>query len=482
MPNPDRQVSESSRTRGAAREEAAGAAPALSACLARLGVIDPAEIPEPVMERARLHAMDALGLALASHGQAYREPTLAAVTEMASPGEASVIGLNRRFAPRDAALINGVLIHGLDYDDTHLASIVHPTAASLPACLAVGEHLGASWIEVLAAYAIGAEVSIRLGAAIDGGLHHVGFHATGVLSHFGSAMSAGRLLGLSDVQLQAAQGIAASTASGVQVFLETGAWTKRLHPGWGAVAGITAAYLARNGFVAPPRPYDGRFGLFEAFLHGHPVKTDALLDGLGRQWRFAETAIKPYPACHFVHGCIDAAIELHAELGADVADVTQVTAWLPAPTMPIVAEPIESKRNARTDYEGKFSAPYCVATALLKGRFGLAELESPALADPRTRALAQRVSCSVDPDSRFPICFSGGVSVRLADGRTLQRHVPVNKGAGDRSLTPDDLVAKFLDTAGPYLGTSRARQVADLLLDASPRPVRDVMQALVPAS
>src|SRR5690606_5128382 len=105
-------------------------------------------------------------------------------------------------------------------------------------------------------------------------------------------------------QLCAAQGIACSTASGVQVFLEEGAWTKRLHPGWGALAGITAAHLAQAGFAAPTRPYEGRFGLFDTHLHGAPVDTGAITEGLGQHWHLLDTAIKPYPVCHFIHGCV----------------------------------------------------------------------------------------------------------------------------------------------------------------------------------
>ena len=114
----------------------------------------------------------------------------------------------------------------------------------------------------------GAETAIRIGAAVKGGFHHVGFHATGVVAHFASAIAAGRLLHLSEDQIVAAQGIAGSTASGIQVFLEEGAWTKRFHPGWAAVAGITAARLAEHGFVGPSRPYEGKFGLFETHLQG----------------------------------------------------------------------------------------------------------------------------------------------------------------------------------------------------------------------
>ncbi len=275
-------------------------------------------MPDAVRERARLHVLDALGLALASHTQPYSAPSIDGIATAGGAGDCSVIGDRRRLAARDAALANGLLMHGLDYDDTHLASIVHPSVASLPAALAIGEQLDASWDDVLAAYAVGVESAIRIGLAVKGGFHHVGFHATGIVSHFSAALVAGKLLGLDEARLCAAQGIAASTASGVQVFLEEGAWSKRMHPGWGALSGITAAHLARAGFVAPNRPYEGRFGLFETHLHDTAVDADAMIAGLGARWHLPDTAIKPYPVCHFIHGCADAAVELQtaASLGA----------------------------------------------------------------------------------------------------------------------------------------------------------------------
>jgi len=112
----------------------------------------------------------------------------------------------------------------------------------------------------------GWKTAIRVGAAAKGGFHHTGFHATGVVAHFSASAVAARLLNLPSEAIVAAQGIAASTASGVQVFLEEGAWTKRMHPGWAAVAGITAARLAQHGFKAPTRPYEGKFGFFDSHL------------------------------------------------------------------------------------------------------------------------------------------------------------------------------------------------------------------------
>jgi 2-methylcitrate dehydratase PrpD len=177
-------------------------------------------LPPKVQERARLHVLDSLGLALASHTQTYAAPALAGICAAGSPGECTVIGDERRLAARDAALANGLLIHGLDYDDTHLASIVHPSVVGLPAALAIGEQTNASWTDVLTAYAVGVETGIRIGLAVKGGFHHAGFHATSIVSHFGAALAAGKLLGLNEAQLVAAQGIAASTTSGVQVFLD----------------------------------------------------------------------------------------------------------------------------------------------------------------------------------------------------------------------------------------------------------------------
>src|SRR5688572_26091225 len=148
--------------------------------------------------------LDALGLGLASNAYDYGERAVEGIAAMGPAGSCSVIGRAERLQVRDAALANGILIHGLDFDDTHLASIIHPTCTSLPAALALGESLGTSGADLLAAFLVGAELGIRIGGAVKGGFHHVGFHATGLVSHFSSAVTAGRLLGLDADQILAA--------------------------------------------------------------------------------------------------------------------------------------------------------------------------------------------------------------------------------------------------------------------------------------
>lgn len=423
-----------------------------------------ADVPAGVVERARLQILDALGVGMAANAYGFATATMAGAQALGGAGACSVIGRAERLTVRDAALVNGVLIHGLDFDDTHLASIVHPTAACLPCALSFGEHLGAGGAEMLAAYIAGMETAIRIGLAVAGGFHHAGFHATGLVAHFSSAIVAARLLGLPADRIVAAQGIAASTASGVQVFLEEGAWTKRLHPGWAAVAGITAAQLAGAGFKGPSRPYEGRFGLFETHLQQHAgsADLDALSSGLGSVWHLAETAIKPYPVCHFIHGCADAAIALHGEVNA--AEIEAIEILLPRDTLPIVAEPAEAKRRPANEYEAKFSAQFVVACCLLKGAFGLADLLPDALADRSVLDLAARARCTVDPDTAFPAYFSGGVRLTLRDGRTLFRHVRVNSGAGERALTEAGVCAKFMASAAMTVPRERAERIRDAVL------------------
>jgi len=339
-------------------------------------------IPAAVLERAKLLILDALGCGIASNAYGFSDAALAGATALGGVGRCSVIGRANRLPVRDAALVNGMLIHGLDFDDT----------------------------------------------------------------------------------IVAAQGIAASTASGVQVFLEEGAWTKRMHPGWAAVAGITAARLAQHGFKAPTRSYEGKFGFFDTHLQHAPAPIDlpAELATLGSVWELAETAVKPYPVCHFIHGCADAAIDLHQQI--DSADIVRAEALLPRDTMPIVAEPHDAKIRPANEYEAKFSAQFVVATCLLKGAFALADLMPAALKDPAVLDLAARVTCTIDPDSAFPTFFSGGVRLQLRDGRTLFRHVRVNSGAGERALDTDGMSRKFLASATLVISRDKAERIRDAVL------------------
>lgn len=437
-------------------------------------------IPPAVRARAKHLMLDAVGIALASTHYDFAHRTLSGLSELAEGGSGSLIGLAQRLPLRDAVLMNGLLVHGLDYDDTHVNAIIHPTSSAFPCALGVAEHMGKSGRDLLAAYILGVEIVTRLGLAAKGEFHHFGFHPTGIAAHFSCALQAGWLHGLTARQLAMAQGIVGSTASGSQEFLEEGAWNKRLHPGWAGVAGITAAALAKNGFVGPSHVYEGRFGLYKSHLHEQESQTDyaQITADLGQRWEVAATSVKPFPICHLAHACADSALEIRRKHGIRAEDIEHVRALLPQETLQIVAEPHENKVKPANSYDGKFSAQYAVATCFVRGRFGLAELEDEALRDADALALAQKVHCEVDPDTQFPRYFSGGLIVTMRDGREFRHHEPVNRGSGERALSESDIVAKFEENAELAVSRARVQQIREAVLNADAMDARELAQVL----
>jgi 2-methylcitrate dehydratase PrpD len=424
-------------------------------------------IPHRVRERAKHLMLDAVGVAIAASGRDFADSAVAAAGDLSASGDSVVIARPERLDPRDAMLANGVLVHGLDYDDTHIAGVVHVSASTFPCALAVAARAGRSGRDLLTAYVLGVETSARLGMVARGGFHQVGFHPTGLVGAFGCALTAGKLNGLSADELVMAQGIALSLASGSFEFLTEGAWTKRIHPGWAAVAGATAAALARRGFVGPSGAYDGRFGLFRSYLGALEADCDYDLAtaGLGERWEIDRVAVKPFPACHFNHASADAAIAIARDEAPEPEAIAAITVLVPGEVVKTVCEPLANKRRPANSYEAQFSIPYIVACGLARGRFGLGELEPDAYTDAGLLALAAKVGYAIDPDSPFPAYYSGEVVVRLKDGRELRRREEKNRGAGDRPLSAEDITAKFMDNAMSVLPRGRAEQIRDSVLD-----------------
>ena len=423
------------------------------------------EIPAAVIERAKLHILDCIGIGFASGGFEFGQRTINAMVALGESGPYPVLGTALGLPLRDAVLANGTLIHGLDFDDTHSGGVIHASASTVPIMLAVGQREDADGRDALTAYLAGIETSSRIAHAAQNGFHQRGFHPTGLVGIFGATLATGRLSGMSAAQLVQAQGIALSMASGSLEFLEDGAWTKRMHPGWAAASAVTACALARAGFVGPTRTYEGRYGLFNAHIDAqHPIDLGLCSAGLGETWEMLNVAIKPYPACHFNHAFADAALELRRNHSFAIEDIVSITARIGAGQTHVVCEPEANKRRPQNSYDAQFSVHYTIATALLRGRFTLAELEEEALNDPRTLALTQKVGYEVDPDSAFPRYYSGEVVLRLKDGRELRQREAQNRGSDARPLSAGEIVAKFVGNAERRMSAARAQRVVDAVL------------------
>ena len=413
-------------------------------------------LPPDVVHAAKRHVLDALGVALAAADAGVGSPVVESVRAWGGSREASVVGHDFGAPAPHAALANGTLAHALDYDDTHPESIVHPSAFVVPAALAVGEESGADGRGFVAACVAGYEVVTRIGAAAPGRFHARGLHTTGLCGTFGAAAVAGVLWGLTPVQLTHALGIAGSQSSGLFAYLSDGSETKRFHAGWAAQGGIVAADLARRGFTGPATIFEGPHGFFDAFLSGDTHDPARLVRGLGAEWETTRIAIKPYPACHFVHAFMDASVRLAVRPG----DVEEITCAIASPAIGIVCEPRAERLHPATTYAAQFSLPFAVATAIVGGRESLDYFGEEARADKRVLALAERVRHVVD-DS-LPT-FGGRVTIALRDGRVREADEPINRGHPDRPLSDDEVTAKFVANARRRLDNGAVEKVADVV-------------------
>ncbi|MBU02431.1 MAG: 2-methylcitrate dehydratase [Halieaceae bacterium] len=434
-------------------------APLSRAIAERAVELDRSSVPDDVWEYLKLCLADSVGIAFASRHYEFAQKSLDSLALLGSAGQSSIIGQNAPAAIRDAAMMNGLLIHGLDYDDTHLASVVHCSASAFPAALALTEERALSGADLMLATLIAIEIDAMLGTQAGGVFQQVGFHPTGVVGVFGATVAAARLLGGDTDALVRAQGVALSLSSGSMAFLDDGSWTKRLHPGWAASAALQAAALGVSGFEGPGEAYGGRFGFYALYAPGTSVETETVSTALFHDWALRTVAIKPYPICHFNHAPVDSALALRAENALTPDSIESVTILLDERQFGVVVNPIDAKRVPQSEYDAKFSVPYAVATALCKGRFSLADLEDAARLDAEVLTLAQRIECVHDERSRYPDAFSGGVKVSLRDGSKLEHFEAVNRGAEGQLLSHDQVRDKFLDNCALTISAEAAERL-----------------------
>ena len=439
-------------------------APLSRAVAERVVALERGAVPQDVWRYLKLCLADAVGIAFASRHYEFSRKSLDSLGVLGSAGGSTIIGQPEPVALRDAAMMNGLLIHGLDYDDTHLASVIHCTASAFPAALALAEQRKLTGEELLLATLIAVEVDALLGTQAGGVFQQVGFHPTGVVGIFGATVAATRLIGGDVDAVLRAQGVALSLCSGSMAFLDDGSWTKRLHPGWAASAALQAAALGVSGFEGPGEAYGGRFGFYALYAPGTSVETEVVSSQLFQEWGLRTVAIKPYPICHFNHAPVDAALTLREAHGLTPDAIESATILLDQRQFGVVVDPIEAKRAPQNEYDAKFSAPYAVATALCKGRFSLAELEDTARLDEDVLMLAQRVSCAHDERSRYPDAFSGGLKLRLRDGTELERFESINRGAEGQLLSMEQVQEKFLENCALTIPAAAGQQLWSAIL------------------
>lgn len=427
------------------------------------------DLPQDVVDSIKSRVLDILGICAAAAPLETSRGVRQWALDQGGVPEASAVGITQGLPASLAAFVNGVLAHSLDYDDTHLPSVLHPSASVIPAVLAAAQATKSTGKELIRAIAIGLEICVRLGMA---GYDHEkqnstffehGQHATSICGAMGSAAGIAALYG-GESLICDSLGVAASMASGIIEANRTGGTVKRIHCGWAAHSAVSAVNLVRYGLTGPPTVLEGRFGFFQAWLHGE-FEPAAITEGLGKRWSIQEIFFKPYPANHFTHAAVDAAAELRRS-GIVLEDIETITLGVAAPTVRTIGEPIEVKRRPETGYMAQFSGPYAVVAGLLGGgglEVGLDDYTDELATDPLRRALMAKVDVVADQKCTtiFPMQFPAILTVRLHDGSTETREILTNRGGPQRPLSFDELTKKFRDNAKRNLSSAAMDNLAN---------------------
>ena len=434
-----------------------------------------APVPMTVLLAARLHMLDIVGVGIAASSMPQGEPYRR--FSSGGKGEISLLSGESLANPSDAALVNGGLIHSLEFDDTHTGSIVHGSALLVPVVLAMAQAFRTHPEAALRAYILGYEIFIRIGLAGQGGFQRNGFQITSVAGTLVAALLAADLMDASEDESVHAMGIALSQASGVFEFLTNGSSVKSMHPGWAAHAGIIAARLAVAGLKGPETAIEGTRGLFAAFARDDaaPARLKGLLDDLGTRWHTADVAFKFLPCCHYLHPFVEAAASLSAEIG-DPDGIADLIFRIAPGAAPIVCEPWSDKINPPDGHAARWSLPVTVAARLIDGKVDLATFRE--LASPAVHALAARSRWEPLTPNRFPEAFEAEILCHLKDGRTLFARVDDVFGNASRPASEADVLAKFRANAASRLPKASILALESFFLAPGATDFTDFARAL----
>lgn len=423
------------------------------------------DIPERTRQNAKLHILDVIGVILAATREDSGASAVKALNAVGGNKTSTVIGSRELQTMPGAALVNGVLSHTDDFDDTHGESIVHPSSTVLPANLAVGEDSHADGKTFLASCVGAYESIVRLGMVSPGNFHKIGFHPTGVCGIFGAALSAARLRGADADAARNAVGICGSQSAAILQFMNDGTNVKRLHPGWACYSGIMAELFAEAGMTGPREVFEGRYGFFDTHLQKDPCDHSKITAGLGDVWETDNIAYKPYPINHHLPAFLDCIRILRQQEGFAASDVVDVECILAPVQVGLICIPLEEKLAPSTPYAGKFSLFYPLALEFVKGHVTLADFTETAIRDREVLEFAKKIRYTESDDTGFPGGFPGWIRITLRNGRILERREKNNRGGPDNPLPDQEVIAKFRENASIVATDAQVRVIEGHVLN-----------------
>ena len=391
------------------------------------------DIPSPVRHQAKRSLMNFFAVALAGCRTGPVEIALRSLAEFSGDKQATVVGRAERVDTLSAAFLNAAGANVHDFCDTHLRTVIHPTAPVAPAVLALAELRRLSGPDLLLAFILGNEIQARIGLAISPSHYNRGWHITSTCGVFGAAAGAGKLAALDERQMVWALGNAATQAAGLCECLGTPA--KSLSVGNAARNGLWSALLAEKGFDGPPEPLAGVQGFYHALAETPDLS--AVTEGLGDSWEIMATSYKPYPCGFVIHPVLDCVLDWRRE--HPTVEVTRVV---------VRGNPLLAVRTDRPDIstgrESQVSVQHAVAAALVTGKAGLDQFTDACVRDARVLALRGKVE--VERDDAFST-IAAGVEIATADGTVHKLSQAAARGSDVNPMSDHDLEQKLQTAA-----------------------------------
>jgi 2-methylcitrate dehydratase PrpD len=413
----------------------------------------PEDVPAEVRREATRSFLNWLGCAVGGSVHPTLDIALSALRPFMGAPQATMLGRADRLDVFHAALLNGISSHVFDFDDTHLKTIIHPAGPVASAILALAEHRPVSGRDFLHAFILGVEAECRIGNAVYPKHYDIGWHITGTAGVFGAAAAAGKLLGLDEQQMTYALGIAGTQSSGFREMF--GTMCKSFHPGRAAQNGLTAAFLAKEGFTSSNRVLEAPRG----FAHVMSVERNfgEITDNLGKSFEIALNTYKPFACGIVIHPSIDGCAQIRNDAGVKAEDIASIALKV----HPLVLE-LTGKKTPQTGLEGKFSVYHSAAVAIIHGRAGEEEYSDTVVRDPRVVTLRDKVTATADPSVHEDAAY---VTVTLTNGKVIEKHVAHAIGSLKRPMSDADLDAKFHHLVDPVTGKARAAKLIKLARD-----------------
>jgi 2-methylcitrate dehydratase PrpD len=414
------------------------------------------DLPPEAIEKAKDCILDQIGVELIGSTLEWNKIAYQYVADMGGRGESTVVNYGIQVPALDAAFVNATFGQGCELDDVGFAAGGHPSAATVPVALAMGEKLRSTGKDFLAAVVVGCDVMYRLLASVRPSSGRRGFHSHGIGAPFGAMTTAARLLGLNDGQMLHAFGIAGMHSSGTMEYDQTGGEVKRVIAGIGARGGIQAALLAQRGLTGPPTIIEGKRGFLKVFAD--EVEPEEITRGLGSDFKIMRIWFKLYPCVATVQGVIYTLSKLIEEHRFGAGDIDEIRVGISETSLSHGGAIYEPHDTA----SAQFSLPFSLAIRLLKNDNDLSFYMDPKLwTDPKVLALAKKVKSYADPNAKKDQNYNTTMEVKLTNGKIYKAFEAYPPGSPLNMVSRDVLRNKFRKMARTVLSEERIDKLVD---------------------